>query len=221
MHINIVTVLRTVRTKPKWQCNYQLGLQLGLYGSLCCNVWCWHFLHNSLHSFPWPTVSILCRNNASALSLFHCTHFTSSPRPQNISHAKTAHQLRSSIEVISGRCTVTLSASKTVRTFLHSDARQIILSAYVHTNLTLQWNLLYEKQISKMLANVSKVAKNVCKKRARILRGPQTKVSTSSFYLPKSCHPLPEIRNNRVILMILEGYGSNLAFLLGTIPASA
>jgi len=55
--------------------------------------------------------------------------------------------------------------------------------------------------------------------RHEFYRGPQNEVSTSSFYLPAPCHPLPEIRNNGVILIILEGYGSNLVFLLGTIPA--
>jgi hypothetical protein len=189
------------------------GWNLPTYMVLYALLWCWHFLHNFLHSFPWRTVSILCRNYASARSLFHWTHFTSSLRPQNISQAK---RLTSYVPASSYQRQM---HSDTVRKHFPTLGRTTIHTLYIRTY---QFDTTVKSTLRETdFESVSKVANNVCKKKARILRGPQTKVSTSSFYLPKSCHPLPEIRNDRVTLMILEGFRSNLAFLVGTFPASA
>ena len=166
-----------------------------IYGSLCCNVWCWHFLHNFLHSFPWRTVSILCRSNASALLRLHYFQHRSYKRQM---HSDTVRKQDHSHFPTRGRTT---NHTLYIRTYQFDTTVKCTL-----------WETDFE--------SVCKVANNVCKNKARVLRGPQNKVCTSSFYLPAPCHPLPEIRNNMVILMILEGYGSNLAFLLSIIPAS-
>lgn len=178
-------------------------------------------LHNFLHSCPWRTVIYFTNiiQVHSLCSTEHISHARSDHRIPCMQRRLTSYIPGSQVSAADAQWHCPQASPSTLSSLFPTLGRTTNQTK-VHTNLTLQRNVLYEKQTWKVLARFLKMFVIIS---PEFYETPQTKISIPSFYFSTPCYPLPEIWNNRIIrvLMILEGYGSNLAFLLGTNPASA